>query len=373
MTTSGNNSQSVGDNEPSRPPSPTDSQIRRWRRNLAEERAEHAVYRAVAAKKTGEERDILLKLADAERRHESHWIELLGDHIGAPVRPSLRTRLLGFLARHFGSVFSLALMQYSEERASSDSSDRTSAMVADETVHVEVVRALAARGRASMSGTFRAAVFGANDGLVSNLALVLGVGAAGVAPSTILLTGISGLLAGALSMAAGEWVSVRSQRELLEASTSPESSNQVLPSLDVNANELELVYRARGMSPEEAEERAELVLAQVSDGTPPGSHGARPNDYEEVGSPWRAAFSSFGFFAAGALVPVIPYIVGMSGLWAVAVSALLVGVALLFTGGVVGVLSGKPPLIRAFRQLAIGYGAAAVTYALGLIFGNVVT
>ena len=126
-------------------------------------------------------------------------------------------------------------------------------MAADERIHEEVVRGLAARGRARVSGTFRAAVFGANDGLVSNLALVLGVIGGGVTTSTVLLTGLSGLLAGALSMGAGEFVSVRSQRELLAASVpTPGTPPSVLPHLDVDANELALVYRARGMEPVEA-------------------------------------------------------------------------------------------------------------------------
>ena len=134
-------------------------------------------------------------------------------------------------------------------------------MVADERIHEEVVRALATRGRQRLSGTFRAAVFGANDGLVSNLALVLGISAAGVPNHVVLLTGVAGLLAGALSMGAGEYVSVRSQRELLDASTPDPAARDSLPDLDVDANELALVYRARGMTSAEAQARATEVLA----------------------------------------------------------------------------------------------------------------
>jgi VIT1/CCC1 family predicted Fe2+/Mn2+ transporter len=194
--------------------------IRRWRQRLADERAEAAVYRDLASRRTGEEQEILLALADAERRHEVHWLELLGDQVGKPRRGDIRTRFLGFLARRFGSVFVLALAQRAEARSPYENdADATAAMAADERIHEEVVRALAARGRNRLSGTFRAAVFGANDGLVSNLSLVLGISASGVSNQTVLLTGLAGLLAGALSMGAGEYVSVRSQRELLEAST----------------------------------------------------------------------------------------------------------------------------------------------------------
>lgn len=352
---------------PRRPP--TAAQVRRWRRYLGEERAEGAIYRRLAAQRTGEEREILLGIADAERRHEQHWRDLLGADAARPLPPSLRTRILGFLAPRFGSVFVLALMQRAEQRATYEGeTDATSSMAADERVHAEVVRALAARSRARLSGSFRAAVFGANDGLVSNLALVLGIGAAGVGPGTVLLTGLSGLLAGALSMAAGEYVSVQSQRELLQASHPDPAARAALPQLDVNANELALLYRARGMSPEDAEARAAAVLARRI-----RLEARQERDYEEVGTGWRAALSSFCFFASGALIPVLPWIFGMSGTPAILVAAAVVGVALLCTGAIVGILSGASPFRRALRQLAIGYGAAAVTYLLGLLFGTTVT
>lgn len=350
----------------------SEHQLREWRRNLAEERAEYEVYRRLAEKRTGEEREILFGLAEAEKRHAEHWEMLLGDRVGKPLRPSFRTLLLGFLARWFSFVFALALMQISEKRATARRSEAddwgTASMAADEAVHAEVIRALATRGRNSMSGTFRAAVFGANDGLVSNLALVIGVAAAGVANTTVLLTGISGLLAGALSMGAGEWVSVRSQRELLDASTPDETSNELLPALDYDANELALVYRARGMSADEAAELADRAFDKIRARESVNALGTQSLDFEEIGSPWRAAISSFLFFSTGAIIPVVPFLI-TSGMTAILLATILVGGALLFTGGVVGVLSGKAPLPRAFRQLLIGYGAGAVTFALGLVFG----
>ena len=352
-------------------PAPSAADIKRWRRYLADERAEAAVYRDLAGRRDGEEREILLALAEAERRHEQHWLTLLGDNVGRPLRGDIRTRMLGFLARRFGSVFVLALAQRAEARSPyAADADATPRMAADEQVHEEVVRALAARGRQRLSGTFRAAVFGANDGLVSNLALVLGVSASGVPTHVVLLTGISGLLAGALSMGAGEYVSVRSQRELLEASSPNPATASALPHLDVDANELTLVYRARGMAPEEAQSHAHEVLSTLGAYTAPVP--AVPSDVDEheaVGNGWSAAVSSFCFFASGALIPILPYLFGLTGTLAVIVSALLVGLVLLGTGAVVGLLSGASPLKRALRQLGIGYGAAAATYILGLIFG----
>jgi VIT1/CCC1 family predicted Fe2+/Mn2+ transporter len=320
----------------------------------------------------GEERDILLALAEAERRHEQHWIDLLGDDLGRPLRGDLRTRVLGLLARRFGSVFVLALAQRAEARSPYESdADATPAMAADERIHEEVVRGLAARGRNRISGTFRAAVFGANDGLVSNLALVAGVSASGLAASTVLLTGIAGLLAGALSMAAGEFVSVRSQRELLEASTPDPRSGRAVPDLDVDANELALVYRARGMSRQDAADRAAAMLADHSLRDPEPRGDGHDAGHDAVGTAVGAAFSSFCFFAAGALIPILPFLFGVGGLAALVFSASLVGIALLGTGAVVGLLSGGPPLWRALRQLAIGFGAAGATYLLGLAFGTV--
>lgn len=354
--------------------SPTASDIKRWRQYLADERAEASVYSELASRRTGEERAILLGLVEAERRHEAHWIDLLGEHANEPTRTALRTRLLGFLARRFGSVFVLALMQRTESRSPYEAdADATDAMAADERLHTEIVRGLAARGRNNISGTFRAAVFGANDGLVSNLALVLGMSATGVGTGVVLAAGVAGLLAGALSMAAGEYVSVRSQRELLDSTTPDPTARQVLPQLDVNANELQYVYRVRGMAPQQAAEHAREVLNNldcVHVGLDTGTLSAQTGD--SIGSARGAALSSFLFFASGAVIPVLPYLFGMSGLGAVAVAAVLVGIALLMTGAIVGVLSGASPLKRALRQLAIGYGAAAITYLLGLAFGTTV-
>jgi len=347
------------------------SDLRRWRQHLADERAEAAVYRDLAERRTGEDREILLALATAEGRHEQHWLDLLGDQVGKPRRGALRTRLLGFLARHFGSVFVLALAQRAEARSTYDAdADATATMAADERIHQEVVRGLAARGRNRLSGSFRAAVFGANDGLVSNLALVLGVSASGVSTQTVLVTGLAGLLAGALSMGAGEYVSVRSQRELLEASTPDPQAGAAVSQLDVNANELALVYRARGMSESDAAAYAAEVLGDHTLGFA-GRPGATDKDSDAqlaVGTAIGAALSSFCFFASGALVPNLPYLVGLQGNTALVVAAVLVGIALLATGATVGLLSGGPPLRRALRQLFIGYGAAAVTYTLGLLF-----
>ncbi|MBO0978982.1 VIT1/CCC1 family protein [Microbacterium sp. SD291] len=353
---------------------PTPADRRRWARYLVEERAEGFVYQKLAARRTGEEREILLSLADAERRHEQHWLGLLGGEPARLPRAGIRSRLLGWMAGRFGSIFVLALAQSAEARSPYDTEHyATPAMRADEKVHYEVVRGLAARGRRRLSGSFRAAVFGANDGLVSNLALVLGIGATGVSSAFVLFSGIAGLLAGALSMGAGEFVSVRSQRELLAATEANENAAASAGDLDIDENELALVYRARGMDQTEALARAHRIVAAARAGAQRAStgpvrlHGG--DDHDVVGSDWTAAVSSFLLFASGAIVPVLPWIFGLEGTTAIIVALVLVGVALLSTGAMVGILSGGPPLRRALRQLAIGVGAAAITYLLGLLFG----
>lgn len=401
---------------------PSEEQLERWRRYLANERSEAAVYKTLAARqKNPEDREILSKIAEAESRHQRYWLDKLGDQLGTPRKADFNTRLLGFLAKVFGSVFTLALMQSAESRspylADEDASDQ---LAMDEKVHAEVVRGLATRSRERMSGTFRAAVFGVNDGLVSNLALVLGVLGSGVGSTVVLITGVSGLLAGALSMAAGEFISVRSQNELLGASTPQTSSSAMAANVDVEANELALVFRARGMSEAEAQYKADQLFARISHSaesyaesfsggghspeTPSpenhnlenpgpenpstksagpenpstevrGGEAAEDEEFAEAHTPggaWEAAISSFCFFAGGALLPILPFIFGASTTLGAVIAVVLVSLALLITGAVTGILSGKPPAWRALRQLLIGLGAAGITYLLGLAFGGVV-
>ena len=354
---------------------PSDAQIRRWRRYLADEESEARIYRYLAQRTEGEEREILMQVAEAEKRHQQHWRDMLGEHVGKPVRPSLSSAFLHFMAKHFGSVFILAMAQMAESRSPyAEDPDATEEMAADEAIHEEIIRALATSGREKLSGNFRAAVFGANDGLVSNLALTIGITASGASSSMVLLSGVAGLLAGALSMAAGEFVSVRSQRELLDASQPTQVTLRVAGDLDIDANELELIYRARGMDEEAAHHRALERFGYLDcDCDPSLSHRADEEGEEEnvaLGTDIGAAAASFSFFASGALVPILPYIFGISGVWAMALSLLFVAMALGFTGGIVGLLSGSSPMRRGLRQILIGLGAAGITYLLGLAFGT---
>ena len=203
----------------------------------------------------------------------------------------------------------------------------------------------------------------------------MGITASGASSSMVLLSGIAGLLAGALSMAAGEFVSVRSQRELLDASQPTQVTLRVAHDLDLDSNELELIYRARGMEPEAAHHRTLERFGYLDCDCDPSLSHREDEDREEnvaLGTDIGAAAASFAFFASGALVPILPYIFGFSGVFAMVLSLLFVGAALGFTGGVVGLLSGASPLRRGVRQILIGFGAAFVTYLLGLAFGTTV-
>jgi len=195
------------------------------------------------------------------------------------------------------------------------------------------------------------------------------LGAAGVGAHIVLLSGIAGLLAGALSMGAGEFVSVRSQREMLESTEPSGHGDARLPDLDIEANELALVYRARGIGEEEALERARRVIHDAQLGRLPVAATRHGDAHEVVGGAWRAALSSFLFFASGAVIPILPWLFGLNGMVAIVVAVVLVGAALMLTGATVGILSGASPWKRALRQLGIGIGAAAITYLLGLVFG----
>jgi hypothetical protein len=211
----------------------------RYQRLLAREQGAASVYRALAQRRSGEEREILLALARAEERHAAHWAAKLHPSDRRRHRPGVRARTLGWLARRLGSLVVLGLVQRAEAAGDYDRDpEATAAMAADEQTHALVVAGLTQRAHARSSGWFRAAVFGANDGLVSNFSLVLGMAGAGSSPRVVLLAGLAGLLSGSLSMAAGEYVSVRSQRELLEAASQELDRPTLLALADQEAEDL---------------------------------------------------------------------------------------------------------------------------------------
>jgi VIT1/CCC1 family predicted Fe2+/Mn2+ transporter len=351
----------------------------RYQRRLAREQGAALVYQALAQRREGEEREILLALARAEERHAAHWAAKLHPSERRSRPPKLRARLLGWLASRLGPLVVLGLVQRAEAAGDYEGDpEATAAMAADEQAHALVVAGLAQRARARASGWFRAAVFGANDGLVSNFSLVLGMAGAGSSNQVILLAGLAGLLAGALSMAAGEYISVRSQRELLESASEVLDGPTLRALAQQEAAELGLVFRARGLPADQAERHVAALVSgqerQAADGkdaTGPGGAGTEGTGTDVVGSALGAAGFSFVAFAAGAALPILPFLI-TSGTAAIAIAAVVVGVALFATGTTVGLLTGGPLLGRGLRQLGIGAAAAVVTYGLGRLFGTTV-
>lgn len=217
------------------------------------------------------------------------------------------------------------------------------------------------------SGTLRAGVFGTNDGLVSNTCLVMGVAGAGVGPSEILLTGVAGLLAGAFSMGAGEFISMLSQREMFEHQIAQER-DELERYPDEEAEELALIYEARGIPLKESRDMAKHLIAnpeKALDALTREELGLNP---EELGSPMGAVISSFLTFSVGACVPLVPFLLGYAK-DGVLIAALLAGVALFGVGSALSLFSGKNAMLGGLRMLAVGSIAAAATYFIGSLLG----
>ena len=216
-------------------------------------------------------------------------------------------------------------------------------------------------------GNLRATVFGVNDGLVSNCSLILGVAGAAASNSVILLSGIAGLLAGAFSMAAGEWVSVRSQREMFEYQIGLERKELAEYPAE-EAQELALIYEARGLPPDEAAALATSTIAdpvRALDTLAREELGLNP---DELGSPWGAATFSFLSFAVGALIPLVPFLL-LKGGAALGISIGVTAVALFAVGAAISLFTGRSALRDGLRMLAIGSVAGALTYSVGKLLG----
>lgn len=222
-------------------------------------------------------------------------------------------------------------------------------------------------GRTSAGGTLRAAVFGLNDGLVSNLSLIVGVAGGTTRGDVLVLAGVAGLVAGAGSMAAGEWVSVRTQTEML-ANEIARERRAILADPDGEREELAARYRAKGMPAATAAEAAAAILRDVDVAVDTVAREKLGLDPKDLGSPWAAAGSSFLFFAIGALVPLLPFLVA-AGPRAVIASIVLTLLTLGGAGSLLSRFTGRSIVASGLRMVLIGGGAAAVTYAVGSLFG----
>jgi len=396
----------------------TETDIRRSLDNLKLERDAIVLYDALATIEKDERRARAFRtIAGNERRHAEVWATKLRER-GAEVppvgAPRMRIRAIVGLARVFGTRAVSDLVQAlegdEEEIYQGQASPEVDAIAADEREHAEIWRRLEEKPpstgapaevaatapatttpaataplgigihpsdgdgrserwhRTGQSGTLRAVIFGVSDGLVSNLSLVMGVaGATSVQPRFILLAGIAGLLAGAFSMAAGEYVSMQSQRELYERQIALERAELEAMPAEEEA-ELATVYRSKGFSADEAKTIAHRIFQDPETALETLIREELGLDPDELGSPWGAAFGSFLAFAGGAVVPVIPYLLATGGVaFAASIAASVVALALVGTG--VSLITGRGTIFSAVRQVVIGAAAATVTFGVGRVIG----
>lgn len=367
---------------------------RRYQANLQGEIDGARLYRALSdAESDPKISEIYRRLGAVEEAHAEFWRGKLAK-IGAkagPLRPDWRTQALVWLARRFGPQFVLPTLSTLEQRDVRSYDSQPEAVIgglpAAERSHNRVVQALAAtfpggatggtlaqiEGRHRAGGNaLRAAVLGANDGLVSNFSLVMGVAGAEIVGKTILLTGLAGLIAGACSMAIGEWLSVTSSRELSQRQIDLEA-DELEQAPEEEKEELILIYQAKGLDEAQARALADRLMANKDtalDTLAREELGVDPN--ELGGSPWAAAGSSFALFSTGAIFPVAPFFV-LDGLRAVAASVMLSGLALMTIGAGTSLFTGRSFAYSATRQLVGGFAAAAITYGVGRLIGVAVT
>lgn len=363
--------------------------IERYEKNLRDELDGSALYAALASAETDPVRkDLFLQLSQAEAEHAKTWrAKLVAAGVDAQrFAPSIRTRILARLARRFGPRFVLPAIASTEYADRDKYANQTDAahLSSEERGHAAVIQAAATARTKGMIGSdiaraepwhrrgsgneLRAAVLGANDGLVSNLCLVMGVAGAGAQPQIILLTGMAGLIAGAVSMALGEWLSVTNSREFARSQIEQERQ-EIEETPDAERKELALIFQAKGLPREDAQRVATEVmrdkrvaldtLAREELGIDPAEMG---------GNPWSAAAFSFVLFSIGALFPVIPFffVEGATGI-ACSLGASVVASAAI--GLATSLFSGRGPWYSALRQVLIGAFAAGITYATGALIG----
>lgn len=354
-----------------------------------EERNSAALYRALATiEQDGNLAEVYRRLAATEEQHAESWATRLQESGVALPRftPSWRTRTLIWVARRFGVQSVLPTLSATEDGAAHGyvAGQSSAAMPAQERSHARLLRQISnttsgglagaalaqieGRHRSAGGNALRAAVLGANDGLVSNLSLVMGVAGAELAGQTVLITGLAGLLAGAISMALGEWLSVQSSRELYEKQLRTEAE-EIEAAPEEEMEELALIYQARGLDEPTARQLADQImekrenaletLAREELGIDPGELG---------GSAWEAAITSFVLFAVGAIIPVIAFFF-LTGVPAIVVSIALSIVGLFIIGAAITLFTGRSVWFSGTRQVLFGLAAAAVTFTIGRLIG----
>jgi VIT1/CCC1 family predicted Fe2+/Mn2+ transporter len=323
------------------------------------------LYQVVAAAESdATRRSLFLKLAAAAEEQAACW-RRKDPAIPDRFTPSTRARIVALLVRRLGPRRMLRALAAMKLRGLSVySSPRLPAAHAMPTSAVEV----GARHASVGGNNLRAAVFGASDGLVSNASLVMGVAGAGVASDTLLITGMAGLLAGALSMAAGEYVSVRSQREFYEYQIALERE-ELAEYPDAEAEELALIYNARGLELEEARQMSRKLLTNPEHALEVLAREELGLNPDDLGSPIGAAFASFLAFAVGATLPLLPMLFGVQGSNAIYGSAGVTVCALFALGVTLSLFTGHNAVRVGLRQVLVGGGAGLAAWSIGKLLG----
>jgi VIT1/CCC1 family predicted Fe2+/Mn2+ transporter len=367
-------------------------EISRYRENWHKEIDGAVLYNTLAEIELKPElADVYRRLAVSEEKHAQVWEKRLVE-AGASIparQPTWRARTMRFLAKRFGSQFVLPTVTGNERADSLAYDDQPEAttdsgrMSADEKSHARLMAAISSpqkglvgsevaqlegRHRATGGNALRAAVLGANDGLVSVLSLTMGAAGANLPGHGVLITGVAGLLAGASSMALGEWLSVQSSRELYQNQIKIERE-EIEQAPQEEQEELALIYQSKGLPEERAREMAADMMgdkAHILDTLSREELGIDPK--ELGGSPWVAAITSFFLFAAGAIIPLVPYFF-LQGLPAILLSLSLGALALFLTGAAITLLTSKNVWVSGFRQVLIGLVAAALVFGVGKLIG----
>jgi len=365
--------------------------VTRYLANLQKEIDGAALYLALAeAEKQPQLAEVYRRLSSTEEKHAAVWEAKLRDlNVAAPERkPTSRTQLLIWLAKRFGPQFVLPTIN-ANEKADSLAYDgqpeaEARSFSKDEKSHSRMismasgssrglpggsVAQLEGRHRTGGGNALRAAVLGANDGLVSILSLVMGVAGATDSNSAVLIAGLAGLLAGAGSMALGEWLSVQSSRELYENQIKVEAE-EIAESPDEEQEELMLIYQSKGLPQDRASELAAHMMADkgsILDTLAREELGIDPQ--ELGGSAFEAAFTSFFLFAFGAIFPIFPYFF-WSGNTAIYISLAVSGAGLFLIGAAITLLTGRSVLFSGTRQVLVGIAAAVLTFGIGRLIGS---
>jgi vacuolar iron transporter family protein len=303
-----------------------------------EEQRSASLYRVLANQETDATRKALFERLGGEALEQATmWARDVTDAATWRFEPDTRTRIVAALVRRFGIRAMRPALAAMKVRGMSAYGARGGGALPVEHPMPQSVTEVGARHKSVEGGNLRAAIFGVNDGLVSNASLILGVAGASADARNLVLAGVAGLVAGAFSMAAGEYVSVRSQRELYEYQIGLER-DELEKYPEEEAAELALIYEELGLNP------------------------------DALGSPWGAAISSFASFAAGALIPLLPFLLTRASL-ALPVSVALSAVTLFGVGAALSLFTGRGALRSGLRMLAIGVAAGAITYAVGKVVG----